>query len=119
MNLFLGRFAGCQSICGTEAMDAHTLDLTHLKSRSMLAAGRLTNATVHLVEWITHVPELKPGRGCSSTAGSMTDVIEDSPQYLHKDDLNAIAHYLKAFLRMAKSPPINRTRQPLTGSWRQ
>ncbi len=29
--------------------------------------------------------------------GGMTDVIENSTQYLHKDDLNAIAHYLKTF----------------------
>lgn len=28
--------------------------------------------------------------------GSMTDVVENSTQYLHKDDFNAIAHYLKS-----------------------
>jgi len=28
--------------------------------------------------------------------GSMIDVIQNSTQYLHKDDLNAIAHYLKS-----------------------
>ena len=39
---------------------------------------------------------LETGHGGQIAAfGSMIDVIENSTQYLHKDDLNAIAHYLK------------------------
>jgi mono/diheme cytochrome c family protein len=34
--------------------------------------------------------------GQVAAIGSMIDVIENSTQYLHKDDLNAIAHYLKS-----------------------
>lgn len=34
--------------------------------------------------------------GQIAALGSMIDVIENSTQYLHKDDLNAIAHYLKS-----------------------
>ncbi|MDD5411797.1 MAG: cytochrome c [Methylobacter sp.] len=41
---------------------------------------------------------LETGHGGQIAAfGSMIDVIENSTQYLHKDDLNAIAHYLKSF----------------------
>jgi mono/diheme cytochrome c family protein len=37
------------------------------------------------------------GHGGQVTAfGSMGDVVENSSQFLHKDDLNAIAHYLKS-----------------------
>ena len=118
--LFLGRCAGSHTIRVTEAFD-----LTHLKSRSMLAAGGLINATEHLVEWIIHFLELKPGRGCSSTVGSMTDVIEDSTQYLHKDDLNAIAHYLKTLHPHGKksafkpdTPALDRELAAIvTGKW--
>lgn len=40
---------------------------------------------------------LETGHGGQVAAlGSMIDVIENSTQYLHKDDLNAIAHYLKS-----------------------
>jgi cytochrome c oxidase subunit 2 len=59
--LFLDRCAGCHTIRGTGAVGAHAPDLTHLKSRRLIAAGRLTNTPEHLVEWITHAQELKPG----------------------------------------------------------
>jgi mono/diheme cytochrome c family protein len=40
---------------------------------------------------------LETGHGGQIAAfGSMIDVIENSTQYLYKDDLNAIAHYLKS-----------------------
>jgi mono/diheme cytochrome c family protein len=40
---------------------------------------------------------LETGHGGQIAAfGSMIDVIENSTQYFHKDDLNAIAHYLKS-----------------------
>jgi mono/diheme cytochrome c family protein len=40
---------------------------------------------------------LKTGYGGQIAAfGSMIDVIENSTKYLHEDDLNAIAHYLKS-----------------------
>ena len=40
---------------------------------------------------------LKTGHGGQIAAfGSMLNVIENSTQYFHKDDLNAIAHYLKS-----------------------
>jgi mono/diheme cytochrome c family protein len=40
---------------------------------------------------------LATGHGGQTTAfGSMIEVVENSSQYLHKDDLDAIAHYLKS-----------------------
>lgn len=40
---------------------------------------------------------LETGHGAQSAAfGSMIDVVENSGQYLQKDDLHAIAHYLKS-----------------------
>ena len=59
--LFLDRCAGCHTIRGTEAVGAHAPDLTHLKSRRLIAAGLLTNTPEHLVKWITHAQDLKPG----------------------------------------------------------
>lgn len=59
--LFLDRCAGCHAIRGTEAVGAHAPDLTHLKSRRLIAAGLLTNTSEHLEQWITHAQELKPG----------------------------------------------------------
>ena len=59
--LFLDHCAGCHTIRGTEAVGAHAPDLTHLKSRRLIAAGLLTNTPDHLVQWITHAQDLKPG----------------------------------------------------------
>lgn len=59
--LFLDRCAGCHAIRGTEAVGAHAPDLTHLNSRRLIAAGLLTNTPDHLVQWITHAQDLKPG----------------------------------------------------------
>jgi cytochrome c oxidase subunit 2 len=59
--LFMDRCAGCHAIRGTEARGTHAPDLTHLKSRRRLAAGLLTNTPDHLMNWITHAQQLKPG----------------------------------------------------------
>ncbi|TAK60198.1 cytochrome c oxidase subunit II [Methylobacter sp.] len=59
--IFLDRCAGCHTIRGTEAAGAHAPDLTHLKSRRLIAGGLVTNTPDHLVKWITHAQELKPG----------------------------------------------------------
>jgi cytochrome c oxidase subunit II len=59
--IFLDQCAGCHAVRGTEAVGAHGPDLTHLNSRRLLAAGLLTNTPDHLMQWITHAQELKPG----------------------------------------------------------
>lgn len=59
--LFMDRCAGCHTVRGTEARGNHAPDLTHLKSRRLLAAGLITNSPEHLIQFITHVQDLKPG----------------------------------------------------------
>ncbi|MGZ5054226.1 MAG: cytochrome c oxidase subunit II [Methylobacter sp.] len=59
--IFLDQCAGCHAVRGTEATGNHGPDLTHLNSRRLLAGGLLTNTPDHLVQWITHAQELKPG----------------------------------------------------------
>jgi len=59
--IFLDQCAGCHAIRGTEAVGAHAPDLTHLNSRRLIAAGLLTNTPDHLLQWITHAQQLKPG----------------------------------------------------------
>jgi cytochrome c oxidase subunit 2 len=59
--LFMDRCAGCHAIRGTKARGTHAPDLTHLKSRQRLAAGLLTNTPDHLMKWILHAQQLKPG----------------------------------------------------------
>jgi cytochrome c oxidase subunit 2 len=59
--IFMDHCSGCHSIRGTEAVGTHAPDLTHLKSRRLIAGGLLTNTPDHLLQWITHAQELKPG----------------------------------------------------------
>jgi cytochrome c oxidase subunit 2 len=72
--LFLDRCAGCHAIRGTKAVGAHAPDLTHLNSRRLIAAGLLTNTPDHLVQWITHTQELKPGARMPSMALTETQI---------------------------------------------
>ncbi len=72
--LFLDHCAGCHTIRGTEAVGAHAPDLTHLKSRRLIAAGLLTNTPDHLVQWITHAQELKPGARMPSMVLTATEI---------------------------------------------
>ena len=74
MKLFLDRCAGCHTIRGTEAVGAHAPDLTHLNSRHLIAAGLLTNTPEHLVQWITHAQELKPGARMPSMELTVTEI---------------------------------------------
>jgi cytochrome c oxidase subunit 2 len=71
--LFLDRCAGCHTIRGTEAVGAHAPDLTHLKSRHLIAAGLLTNTPEHLLHWITHAQDIKPGARMPSMALTATE----------------------------------------------
>ncbi len=59
--IFLDQCAGCHTVRGTEAVGLHAPDLTHLNSRRLIAGGLLTNSPDHLVQWITHAQQLKPG----------------------------------------------------------
>ncbi len=72
--LFLDRCAGCHAIRGTEAVGAHAPDLTHLNSRRLIGAGLSTNTPDHLVQWITHDQDLKPGARMPSIALTAPEV---------------------------------------------
>jgi cytochrome c oxidase subunit II len=51
----------CHTIRGTSAHATVGPDLTHLASRSMIAAGTLANTTGNLGGWITNAQSIKPG----------------------------------------------------------
>jgi len=72
--VFLDQCAGCHAVRGTEAVGAHAPDLTHLNSRRLLAGGLLTNTPDHLVQWITHAQELKPGARMPSMVLTATEI---------------------------------------------
>lgn len=72
--LFLDRCAGCHTIRGTEAVGNHAPDLTHLNSRRLIAAGLLTNTPDHLVQWITHAQDLKPGARMPNMVLTATEI---------------------------------------------
>ncbi|MGZ4996812.1 MAG: cytochrome c oxidase subunit II [Methylobacter sp.] len=72
--IFLDQCAGCHAVRGTEARGVHGPDLTHLNSRRLLAGGLLTNTPDHLVQWITHTQELKPGARMPSMALTAAEI---------------------------------------------
>lgn len=51
----------CHSIRGTEARGEKGPDLTHVASRSSLAANTLTNTPEHLAHWVGDPQAIKPG----------------------------------------------------------
>ena len=74
--------SGCHTIRGTAADGDVGPDLTHLASRTTIAALTLSNTPAHLREWIEHPQEVKPGN-------KMPDL------RLPDQDWNALASYLE------------------------
>lgn len=74
--------AFCHTIRGTGAGGRLGPDLTHLASRSTLAAGALRNTRGNLAGWIVNPQELKPG--------TLMPALPLSPSELH-----AIVGYLE------------------------
>jgi cytochrome c oxidase subunit 2 len=72
--VFLDQCAGCHAVRGTKAAGVHGPDLTHLNSRRLLAGGLLINTPDHLVQWITHTQELKPGARMPSTVLTAAEI---------------------------------------------
>ena len=61
-DLFVGsRCSGCHTVRGTPAQGQVAPDLTHLASRSSVAAGTLPNTPEHLAAWIADPQAIKPG----------------------------------------------------------
>lgn len=74
----------CHTIRGTRAMADVGPDLTHLASRSAIAANSFPNSRAWLEAWVTHAQSLKPGN-------QMPDLAE-----MRGDELQAVAHYLES-----------------------
>lgn len=72
----------CHTIRGTDAGSRFGPDLTHLASRTMIAAETLPNTTGALAGWIVDPQRIKPGN-------------KMPPNPLAPDDLNALATYLR------------------------
>lgn len=62
-NLFFGYCGECHAVRGTAAVGTKGPDLTHLMSRTTLAAGTLPNTPGHLAGWIANPQSIKPGNG--------------------------------------------------------
>ncbi len=56
-----GSCALCHAVQGTDARGTNGPDLTHLASRTTLAAGAIPNSPGHLAGWIVDPQGLKPG----------------------------------------------------------
>jgi cytochrome c oxidase subunit 2 len=77
-----GPCSACHTISGTPARGVVGPDLTHVASRTTLAAGTLPNTIGHLEGWIANAQAIKPG-------ARMPD-IDIAPA-----DLHAVAAYLQ------------------------
>jgi cytochrome c oxidase subunit 2 len=80
--LFARLCAACHTVRGTEAAGSRGPDLTHLASRSTIAAGALQNNAGTLAAWIVQSQHLKPGN------------LMPSFQELGGEELQALATYL-------------------------
>jgi cytochrome c oxidase subunit 2 len=78
---FILRCGACHTVRGTSAGGVLGPDLTHLMSRSTIAAGILPNTVGHLSGWIANPQYLKP-------ANKMPNLELSGPE------LNAIRSYL-------------------------
>jgi cytochrome c oxidase subunit 2 len=71
----------CHAIQGTDAGGNVAPDLTHVASRSRIAAGALSNTPANLASWILNPQAVKPGTQMPATS-------------LAGEDLSALATYL-------------------------
>ena len=75
---------GCHTVRGTEARGEIGPDLTHVRSRRMLAAGTLPNVEGALADWTAHSQRIK--------AGSLMP----SASQLHEPQLRLVAGWLRS-----------------------
>jgi cytochrome c oxidase subunit II len=73
----------CHAIQGTNARATAGPDLTHLASRTLLAAGALPNTARDLASWIVNPQGIKPG-------------VKMPANQFSTDDLNALVDYLRS-----------------------
>ena len=72
----------CHAIDGTSAQAVRGPNLTHLASRSTLAAGSLANTPEDLRRWIADPQQVKPGTYMPATR-------------LSSEDMDALVGYLQ------------------------
>ena len=75
--------AMCHAIRGTPADSRIGPDLTHIASRSTLAAGKIPNTRGHLAGWIMDPQSIKPG-------------VFMPPNQMRSDELQALLSYLES-----------------------
>ena len=73
----------CHRVQGTDAGGRVGPDLTHVASRSHLAAGTLANTRGHLAGWVLDPQKIKPGTRMP-------------PNNLEPADLQALLDYLQS-----------------------
>jgi cytochrome c oxidase subunit 2 len=82
--LFVAQCATCHTVRGTRAEGTRGPDLTHVGSRSTLAAGLLPNNAGTLAGWIASSQHLKPGN------------LMPSFQHFSGEQLRVLADYLES-----------------------
>jgi cytochrome c oxidase subunit II len=80
--LFLGRCAVCHTVRGTAAEGRLGPDLTHVASRTHLAAGILQNNRANIAAWVSASQRIKPGN------------LMPSMNVFSGDELRALTAYL-------------------------
>jgi cytochrome c oxidase subunit II len=73
----------CHALEGTDARAVLGPDLTHVASRSLIAAGEIPNTHDNMVRWIRNPQKIKPGT-------------QMPPSDFSDDDLNALAAYMES-----------------------
>lgn len=91
----------CHTIRGHEGIGTTAPDLTHLGSRTTIAAGLLENTPDQLVRWLMHPNEVKPGNkmyyGIGAMKGYVTIEADRSVTTnftVNADEASALAAYL-------------------------
>ncbi len=93
----------CHTIRGHEGMGVTAPNLTHVGSRTTIAAGLLENNPEQLARWLRHPDEVKPGNkmyhGIGGMAGYMKkdDTGKEVPNIvLTEADISALVAYLSS-----------------------
>jgi cytochrome c oxidase subunit 2 len=71
-----GPCATCHTIRGTGAFGHKAPDLTHLASRSTIAAATLPNTTGHLAGWVVDAQRIKPGNRMPPNLLASADLLD-------------------------------------------
>jgi cytochrome c oxidase subunit 2 len=86
---------GCHTVRGQEGVGITGPNLTHLASRTTVAAGLLENTPDQLARWLRHPNEVKPGNKMYN--GGFIDPKTGKPNFtLTEDDITALVAYLSS-----------------------